>query len=77
MKQIHKPRLPSPKKPDGLSILTLLALVIGGVVGYIVGEMIWMSKPHLNHYILIPPLLALSYFIGEWIFKQRGYRDIM
>lgn len=77
MKERVKPQYPKPKKPKGLSILTLVALVLGGAIGYVVGETVWISKPHLNHYILIPPFLLVSYLIGEWIFKWRRYQDIL
>ena len=77
MKRKPYPQLPSSKKPKGISILTFLALLFSGGLAYVIGEMVWISKPHLVHYILVPPIALAGYLFGEWLFKRRGYQDIM
>lgn len=71
-----KPQPPR-KKGETTPLLIYIAVGLGALIGYIVGEGVWIRQPHLVHYILIIPLGIVGYFVGRWIYRLRDYQDII
>ena len=69
-------RNPSPKG-DTTPILVYATIIVGGILGYIIGEGVWIRQVHFLHYIPILPLGFIGYLIGKWIYRLRGYQDII
>lgn len=73
-RQSSRNKLP---KRESTPILIYITVLVGGTLGYMVGEGIWIRQVHWLHYLPIIPLGLVGYLLGKWIYKLRGYRDII
>ncbi len=65
----------SPKKKqasEGVPLVVLLASMIGALLGYVGGEVVFYSRPHPVHWTGILIGSALGALIAYIFFRQRG-----
>lgn len=75
---MHKPKQrEKPPKGDSTPILVYTTIIVGGILGYMVGEGVWIGQVHWLHYLPIVPLGFVGYLIGKWIYRLCDYRDII
>ena len=68
---------PSRKSHSGTTpLLVYFTAGLGGMLGMTLGMLVFVHQM-LLHFVPILPLGAAGYFIGKWIYKLRGYEDIM
>lgn len=62
------------KKPksEGIPLVVFMAMMGGGIVGYLGGEMAFYLRPHPAHWAVAFAGIVLGSMIGLIIYRQRG-----
>lgn len=71
-----KYRKPTPKmkksKDDGISLVALILVTGGFLLGYLGGELFLYPYPHPVHWVPALVFALLGYFIGQVIYRRYG-----
>ena len=60
------------KKDEGIPLVVFMSMMGGGIIGYLVGEMVFYLRPHPAHWAVALAGIILGSLIGLLIYRQRG-----
>ncbi len=64
----HRPKA----KADGLPLVTLVFMVSGFLLGYLLGEILLALRPHPWHWLLGAAAMGIGYVLGQGVYRRYG-----
>ncbi len=62
------------KKPatEGIPLITLIFMMSGFLLGYLLGEILLSFQPHPMHWLGGAAGMALGYAVGQIVYRRHG-----
>ncbi len=72
MRNVSRKNKVSPQPEDGIPLITLVFMMSGFLLGYLLGEILLALRPHPVHWLAGVVVMAAGYTVGRFVYRRHG-----